>query len=122
MDLMTDAQITKLVLRIRHHNNIAQNASLAWQARKQYLKAYIKKNIGVYQSDAARREKVKGDWELQDHMDEWNWHRREAARLTTMLMMEMALRGDTSVVAVDPGMTERYIAALPVQEDTGNAK
>lgn len=94
---MTDGQVTKVVLRIRHHNNVAHNASLEWQRRKKWLKEYIKQNIVNYQSDGAKRRKVSEDWQLEDAMAEWNWHRREAGRLTTMLMLELTLRGDTGV-------------------------
>ena len=90
--LYDDEKIAELTNRYIEHTRKASVASGKWQNRKEWLDAYIRKNIAVYQSDGSRRDKVKGDWALEDYMGTWNWHRREANRILGMIQMEAALR------------------------------
>lgn len=58
----------------------ATDASNRWLRRKAWLTAYMERNAHLYGTEHARREKFKIDWELNDAMDAWSWHTREAAR------------------------------------------
>lgn len=95
-------ELKAIVLKIRHHNTVAHNASLRWQQRKAWLKEYLKVNAFNYQSEGAKRRKVQEDWDLEDAMNEWNWHRREAGRLSQIVLVELALRGQSQIMAIDP--------------------
>lgn len=57
----------------------ATEASNRWLRRKAFLVAYLRQNAHAY-SEIQARQKVADDWELNDAMDAWSWHAREAAR------------------------------------------
>lgn len=69
-------------------------ASLKWEKRKQWLNDYMAANAANYASEKSRRDKTMGDWVLQDAMDTWNWHRREANRLAQLIQTELAYRAE----------------------------
>lgn len=96
-DPMLRAYVTEYALRQRENDAKATEASNKWEARKAWLTLYIERNRHLYQTDTAKRDKFKGDYELQDAMDSWSWHAREAARChdaieTTLRMAELSER------------------------------
>lgn len=57
----------------------ATEASNRWMRRKAFLVAYLERNAHAY-SELQARKKMTDDYELNDAMDAWSWHAREAAR------------------------------------------
>ena len=90
--MLSDAEIGGLMIRYQEQTDKAESASKVWEARKAWLESYIKANIANYQGVDARRRKIKGDEKLNDAMDRYNWHQREAGRLLGMIQMETVLR------------------------------
>lgn len=66
--------------RQRENDEKATEASNRWLRRKAFLVAYMAQNPHLYGTEAAQREKMANDWALNDAMDSWSWHQREAAR------------------------------------------
>lgn len=87
-----DTELLDMAARMRHHNQLAQKGSDLWQARKDLLAEHIQMHPANYRDPTRIREKYKEDQKLQDHMDYWNWHRREALRLATAIQTEYQLR------------------------------
>lgn len=112
--LMDDSMLRSVVLKIRHHNTMAHNASERWLRRKAWLKAYIKHNAHSYQTEKSKRDKYADDWELEDQMSDWNWHRREAMRLEMMVQTEAAFRSllSRNEVRIDPGHIDKLKGAI----------
>lgn len=71
------AYLQEYAKRQRENDDKATEASNRWLKRKAYLTAYCAQ---AGYSEHSTREKAKGDWELNDAMDAWSWHMREAAR------------------------------------------
>lgn len=63
-----------------------------WLERQAELKQYIQDNIHNYKTEKQRRDKMAGDWDLNDYMDKWNWHRRESNRFSARITAEYQLR------------------------------
>lgn len=79
-DPMVRAYLAEYYERQRENDEKATEASNRWLSRKAYLVAYMARNPHLYGSEAAQRDKMANDWSLNDAMDAWSWHTREAAR------------------------------------------
>lgn len=79
-DPLLRAYITEYAARARENDQKATEASNRWLARKAYLVAFMARNEHLYQTETAQRQKLAGDYALNDAMDAWSWHMREAAR------------------------------------------
>lgn len=73
--------------RQRRSNRLATEASNAWHARSNELDEICALN-GIY--GQAKRDKRKNDWDLNDAMDKWSWHEREAKRCAAAIQTEIA--------------------------------
>lgn len=92
MELASIRVIMEWAAKEAYHTGEANKASAKWQKRKEYLQAYMAKNAHNYTTEKQRRDKVANDWDLTDAMDAWNWHRREANRLGSLIRTQEALR------------------------------
>lgn len=96
-DPLLRAYVTEYAARQRENDEKATDASNRWLRRKAWLTAYMERNAHLYQTETARRNKMKDDYELNDAMDAWSWHTREAARChdaieTALRMADLAER------------------------------
>lgn len=97
LDPMLRAYVHEYAKRQRESDAKATEASNKWEARKAWLIAYMERNSHLYKTDTAKRNKVSNDYELNDAMDAWSWHAREAARChdaieTALRMAELSER------------------------------
>lgn len=83
------AYITLYWHRMRKSNEEATHASNKWQERNAFLKEYCRVN---QYTEHQTREKMRLDYALNDAMDAWSWHTREAARCESVIAMELSAR------------------------------
>lgn len=74
--------------RQRKSNEAATVASNAWMRRKDYLSRYCEANR---YTEEQTRQKMTIDWALNDALDRWNWHRREANRCAMAIQTEVTI-------------------------------
>lgn len=89
LDIATREYINLYWAKKRKHDKLATAASNKWTNRKGYVTAYCKHH-GY--SEFQTREKVRIDWVLNDAMDAWSWHTREAARCSEVITAELSAR------------------------------
>lgn len=101
LDPRLRAYVTEYADRQRENDAKATEASNRWLARKAWLVAFMEQNAHLYQTETARRDKLANDYALNDAMDAWSWHMREAARChdaveTALRMADLAERFPTT--------------------------
>lgn len=74
------AYVSEYAARQRENDAKATEASNRWLARKAFLTDYMEQNPHLYGTETAKRQKCRDDYVLNDAMDAWSWHMREAAR------------------------------------------
>lgn len=89
MSILSKYDLRELSFRLEQATRKADVASQQWEERRDYLTDYCA--INGY-TEEQRRSKFKIDWKLNDAMDAWNWHRREANRIAQLILAEKALR------------------------------
>lgn len=89
--MYSDETLRKLAVRYADHTRKASNASAKWSEQKEWLEGFIAANPSIYASDGSKRSKIKEDWEMEDQLGTWRWHRDEAIRIGDMIRTELAL-------------------------------